>query len=428
MSRYKYQIWILLYSLLIYLSTIYISQNDLYPFNIIEIHPDILSIVFSFIFVLASFYCVPQKISKPSGLAFWILYLNVYIPTIILVPLINGLTGSSLTFMLCIFSSLCLLSTTQKFHVDGIPRFELSMSFLITIVVCSIFYLTWAVFYSGLLSELVGVIFNNEVGLELAYLLREEYKSAILSNSILPSRLVSILQYILLPWLLSVGLINRSRSVILVSVLGEFAIFSIAGFKSAIVTPIIAITFYYVFFIKNKDISYVIFLVCIPIISGLLIHMSVGVFELLSLARRAVILPGMNSGIYLDFFSKNPNIYYFSQTIGGFEPYDRSVANVIMETYFETEGSMNTHLWATGYARLNNIGVLISSLLLYIFLLTYDSLAANIDFRVSYILIISQVMPIANSGLFSWMLSHGGIILIFILLVHPTVTEETVGK
>ncbi|WP_418284152.1 hypothetical protein [Halorubrum sp. DTA46] len=90
-----------------------------------------------------------------------------------------------------------------------------------------------------------------------------------------------------------------------------------------------------------------------------------------------------------------------------------------MQEYYQTDGSLNANLWATGFARAGFIGVFISSIILYMFLVVYDSLATDVDFRISSMLIIAQIIPLANSGILVWIVNHSGVFLLLLIFIHP---------
>jgi hypothetical protein len=331
--------------------------------------------------------------------------------------------------MLAISIGFYIISTSNLIYIDGIPNISLGMTSLIFVSIGGICGFVVILYSTDTFAAVVSLLNQAEVSLSIIYEIRPIYKDVLESRSML-NDLTSLLMYVLLPWVFSIGVIYDRLGYSSIALAGWGIIFGVTGFKSAVVIPFILTGFYLlVSKRKNHILSLMASGLSASILFGVLIHILTGHFQLTTLIRRALISPGINSALYFDFFSNNEFTSYLSRTLG-YYPYDKAYTNILMQEYYGTNGSLNANLWATGFARLGNIGVLISSVLLLVFLVLYQSLSTKIDYRISSMLVVAQVIPLANSGFLTWMKTHGGILLLIFLFIHPQMIShwEESGK
>jgi hypothetical protein len=140
--------------------------------------------------------------------------------------------------------------------------------------------------------------------------------------------------------------------------------------------------------------------------------------------RRLILTPGLLSGYYVDFFSDNPKAMFGHSVLSGFVdyPYLASPAQLISTTYFGVgEGRSNANFWTDGFANLGLPGVVLATMLLGSVLWMYDSIAIDLDRRVSTLLLAMPSMALVNSALFTVLLTHG--MFVAMLLMHTLPRE-----
>lgn len=399
----------------------YSQLNSLYPMNHLGFGslsiPDIMILVlFSYVPVIWS----PSSINQPSHFIYFIMYIIVYVPSVLYILLLNEVNIGVVLFLISLLISLKILSFATCFKVEIYPRFETSYKTLyIVAVICVILLI--------IVFESAGVLrleFWNYLDLSGIYQRRDLWGSAIQSYPNYLERIVplftSSMMYVVLPWIFIQGLISRSPPAIIISSVGWLNIFTATGYRSALVIPI---SIFGIYFFRQMGLDYLSILLIgslSSILAGLLMH-KFGIFGYsLQIVQRIFTIPGITTGLYLDFFSENPHTYYLSRTFG-FYPYDDpNLYNMLMKYYFGQSGSLNSNLWSMGFARFGYIGPLVLTLLFSPFVILIDSFSRKISTDISVLLVIPFLVPITNSALLTMVLIHGLPILLLLLFVHPS--------
>jgi hypothetical protein len=130
---------------------------------------------------------------------------------------------------------------------------------------------------------------------------------------------------------------------------------------------------------------------------------------------RTLAVPALALTQYRDFFSANPKTYL--SHVRGFSliityPYMKPLPAVIGNRYYgPTMEGANAGVWATdGFAAFGSIGIPISSVLLGVVLMLYDSLAKKEDLRVSTVALTFIALSLSSVSLFTTLLTQGWII------------------
>jgi hypothetical protein len=142
------------------------------------------------------------------------------------------------------------------------------------------------------------------------------------------------------------------------------------------------------------------------------------------LLMRIFTVPGLNTSIYSDFFATHP-LTYFSHVnlIGKFiqYPYDRSVGEVVGSYYLNSsEVNANAHLWATdGIAALGPYGIIIITVISLPVFVLLDRVAARYPIRVVLPMAVLPAILLCNVSLFTSIGSGGLGVLILLLFLAP---------
>ena len=139
---------------------------------------------------------------------------------------------------------------------------------------------------------------------------------------------------------------------------------------------------------------------------------------------RILAVPALALTQYREFFSANPKTYL--SHVKGFSliikyPYAKPLPSVIGTQYYgpNMEGA-NAGVWATeGFASFGAIGIPISSVLLGLLLMLYDSLAKSEDLRISTVTLTYIAVSLSCVSMFTTLLTQGWIIPYALMIFFP---------
>jgi hypothetical protein len=137
---------------------------------------------------------------------------------------------------------------------------------------------------------------------------------------------------------------------------------------------------------------------------------------------RVIMVPGLLTGFYYDFFSTNPKVMLLHSVFSwaGTYPYPVRYPVLIAEYYLNTvDGFANANFLADAYANFGIPGMFAFSLLLGMVLWVLDSLCEGMDLRYAASLSILAFFTLANSALLTGLLSFGILFLLLVLWLHP---------
>ena len=162
--------------------------------------------------------------------------------------------------------------------------------------------------------------------------------------------------------------------------------------------------------------------VIVVLLSILVDHFSDSNWMSSLLIRRAIATPGLLTGFYFDFFSKNEFFLYTHSFFRYFIdcPYPYAPPFLIGLHYFgNPQVSANANLWADGFANLGYLGIFLHSLILGGVLWFMDCLARPFDRRMALLLIFPPAYATVDSALFTSLLTHGIALLALMMWMAP---------
>ena len=208
-------------------------------------------------------------------------------------------------------------------------------------------------------------------------------------------------------------------------------LFGMTAHKSVLFTPP-AVALLYVFFVRMKSpqmIGY--FFMAAPALCGLELlylhfideYFGPGYINSL-IARRLLFVPTMLDGLYIDFFSINPQYYWSTSRIGGWaaeNPYGIAAPFLIGSEYFsDTEMSANTGVIGSGYSNAGLIGVAIYSALCGLLLALLNAYGRRIGHALVTAVSLSTIFNVVTTtDLVTAILTHGLLLLLLMLAVFP---------
>lgn len=369
--------------------------------------------------------CLPAvwmsaRLSPPSSVILWLLYLLVYIPGQI-IPMYTLAEGwhripDAALFLACF----ALLSALQQVPRTPVRPLRLSPSF---------YQVGLGVVAFGLLALMATTfgIPSDLPGLADVYDARAEYVAELESLTRVVAYVMGWSAYAIGPALIAVGVYRRSILIAALGVTVQLAVYSITGFKvallSALVTPAIVVLISW----RPQRAGVWILWLGVMVVSFIAIFESItGPGTLSSLfIRRLIVVPGWLFGLYSDFFGSNPT-YKLSHSILGWlneEPYALSPPNLISYVYTGRITSANASVWADGYANFGAPGMILFTFLLGAVMWVMDAFSANRPMPLATAVIGAAGFSMVNSGLFTALLSHGILVALLLILLMPEAEE-----
>jgi hypothetical protein len=139
---------------------------------------------------------------------------------------------------------------------------------------------------------------------------------------------------------------------------------------------------------------------------------------------RMLAVPALALTQYHDFFASNPKTYL--SHVRGFSsiityPYSKPLPAIIGTQYYDlTMEGANAGVWATdGIAAFGSIGVPLSSALLGLLLMLYDSLAKQEDIRISTVALTYIGVSVSSVSMFTTLLTQGWLVFYVLMLLVP---------
>ena len=369
---------------------------------------------------------MPTRLEKPHSLLQWSIYLLAYVPAVIVSLLRLG--AQSLGFVIVLLFCMCFLSL--PLYVDGVPLPEFQLSPRLFWGGLTAFAIALFVFAASALD--VSIDTFTHIGI---YGVRDVYKDKLSTLSPLVRRFtvysVDWLYLAVSPVFLIIGTYQQSWWKIIVGILGFGVVFSITGFKTALLTPVLIIGLLAFYNVGWDYFAYValggmsVFLADAAVLQRIS-----GIITPASFARRLVLLPGFLTSMYYDFFSQPNNpVTYFSGRVFGRPfvdyPYDLPVPNLIGATYFDRPVmSANANFWAEGFATLGYAGPILFTALVVVAFLIYNSVTSDLDPWARTLFPAGYVIIVSNSDSISLFVTNGFAVLLVILYLYSNVEHD----
>jgi len=149
------------------------------------------------------------------------------------------------------------------------------------------------------------------------------------------------------------------------------------------------------------------------------------------LVRRALATAGLNTAYYFDFFSNNPR-YGLHQSIlsfAGSPPYQLSPPQLIGVKYYGSSSlAANANLIADGYANFGVLGCILMGIVFALYLRFVDKASKHLPLQVSGPALTLVLVAAANSAALTVLSTHGGLVLLVLMLCLPPVVRPSVRQ
>lgn len=351
-------------------------------------------------------FWLPLGIERVSSFVLWLLYL-VVVCTGILVPFWTGtLHGPRvLQFSFFLLISLGLASLMTALPTIQLPRLAIGNSLFWSLVLLAI-VLIWAgtVALFGFPERLPSVY---EV-----YQVRGEFKAEVQLRGAGILWGIVWVGNVLAPMTMAFA-VRRRRPLLWAGVLAiQLTLFAIAGLKTMLFAPILIAGL--IVLLAWRKVPFALVLVAASLFSVaacIAVDLFVGrpLLDML-LVRRVLILPGLLSGYYVEFFSNHPHAQIGYSFLGRLtdDAYGRTAGYVIGDLLAPGAGSnANANLFAAAYSKFGWGGIPVFGVLLGAVLWLADQATRGKDRMIALAIFAMPAVAVTNSELLTTLLGHG---------------------
>jgi hypothetical protein len=348
---------------------------------------------------------MPSRLSRPSQLVYWFFYLVVVIPVaVVTIHSYPGDAQSGIRVAIWIVSAFAVLGLIYSAPLARIPQYRLET------------YRWWISIFS-LSAIFYGLIFSA-LGLHLRfapisdiYVVRSQYERTLHNASIFVSYAVDWQAFVLNPLMIVLGLISRRKLITAIGVIGQLSIYSFTGFRTVLFSTILLVLLFFVCRSPPRFGLRMLLVWTAAVAGSTALYLSSGSLLLCSLiGERLTGLPGLLTAFYFSFFSRHPKMMLSHSILRGFfdNPYGLEPPTIIGTMYFPSWGAYaNANFWADGFANFGIWGVFTFTAILGVVFWFYDSITVDRDLRLAALMLAMPAISLANTGLFTSLLTHG---------------------
>lgn len=374
-----------------------------------------------FIAILPAFW-MPIKYTRPSQLVYWFLYLIVVIPSIIM-PVYIGRFDLFIKQGILIVMAFLLLNFVFMLPLVSIPKTKISSSiFLLAILSISLINIVYIFNVFGVNKSLTW-IFSPRV-----YDIRLQARAIMAPLSRIGRYIITWQSQVFGPFLFASGLYRHNWLLLILGVISQIVIYSVLATKNSVFSLLLACVIFFLLKKFSEKSFGIYFLLCA--VAGLFFVILIdSVFTpttwILSstITRRVIYTPGLLTTYFFDFFSKKqPALlgHSFLKNIVKY-PYDISPTFLIGLHYFgSSTTNADANLWADGYANFGIAGIFMFTFVLGLVLWLLDNLSKPLGKEFSGLVGAFPGYILADSPLFTSLLTHGVLILLIIVWFTPT--------
>jgi hypothetical protein len=369
---------------------------------------------------------MPMKLMRPSQLAYWVLYITVFIPSMF-VPLYAGLDAPReiSLLMVTLYAGLAIMGGSYRVPLLrlGPARISQQAFWKGFALIAGAFAIWMIVVFRG---HMQFLSFNN------IYDLRD------IQNDVSEGTLVNYAFMLLTgafnPFLMGYGLFHRRKWLFLAGVLGQLLVYSVGGTKGSILSIAFISGFYVLFRVGRQPFALKLVAGTLALVGGLCLSYVLAGYDPEPLQWHSVVLfvilmrtfssNGLMTAWYYNFFQSNP--YTFYSHVRGVNwlvhfPYERTAALEIGSVYMGgNDADPTAHFWAIdGIGALGLPGVLLISAFCALVFWALDSAAQKQDPRQAALVTCYAAYNIANISIFTSLYSGGLAILILALFLLP---------
>jgi hypothetical protein len=252
-------------------------------------------------------------------------------------------------------------------------------------------------------------------------------------SSLLLSYAVPLIANVLNPLIVVRGIYTRRWIWIVAGLVGQVFIYSFTGYRSSALSPLVLLGAYLLFRRNSRPASIIMPLsVTVLAVTMWVTDRFLSSIEFTSLlVRRFLITPGLLTAGYVAVFHDIDKVYLSHSFLKPFlvYPYAQEPPLLVGELFFHNpETNANANLLADGYANFGFPGMLIECLVLVVLLWAVDDGCRGLPIGICATVFVMPVLALADSGIFTTMLTHGFVAAIVACLLMPRTGWERVPR
>ena len=367
---------------------------------------------------------MPLRLTRPSQLPYWVLYVTVLIPSMF-VPLYAGMNPRMelVALVLTIWVGFAITGAGYLFPLLRLnpPRFPRRLFWTAFLVLAAALAIWVVAVFRGRL---------NFVGLSQIY--AQRFDAAEIEQGSLVGYPIMVLTGAIAPILMGWGLYYGRKKFFFTGVLIQILIYAAEANKSAIASIVFILAFYWL--LRGRRFSFGVKMVwatavMFAALALIFILVDCDPGPLVAVPFWLILMRtfgngGLMTAQYYDFFSHNPHTYFSHvKGINWFVhyPYPDAIGWNIGYAYTgNLTFDANAHFWAgDGLAGMGLPGVLIISLVCALVFWLLDSVAQKHDVKLAALLLSFVALNLANISLFTTLLSGGLALMMLFLYFAP---------
>ena len=371
-------------------------------------------------FICLPILFLPRKFTAPSDVLFHLIYIVVYIPSVVIISFVQGRYNfDSAFFVLNIFVSFYLMFAISRLRIPKpkirLPTVRASLAGLCIIAAGGVVIL---ILQMGVASSLPD--FRNVYGQ------RAVYMEAYAQSPILPW-IVGLTTQVTAPLILAYGFSKKNIIYISFGLFVQLYIFSITGLKQSIISIAYILTLYLaVNYFKTKILFVFLVGTIFSFVFGIILDYALG-YDFFNgfFNRRTFMLQGLLTEIYFQFAESRGYFWWSHSVLSVFSPGTaiQSPEMLIGRLYFYDHTHANASIWADGYMNGGLVGLYIVCGITGLFLALINSASMQSDPKIVASGLGMLFMLICSTGITKVIGTHGGLLAILILAVANLSTK-----
>jgi hypothetical protein len=368
---------------------------------------------------------LPVALNRPSQVVYWFVYVVVYVPTCVLTLFSSTIQPELLVrFLVCL--AICFFGLGQIYRL---PLLQLPQCVLPPLPFWAAMAAFGLVCYAVILS--VSGLHLSLVSIEDVYGLRSDYESAVDDFGPILGYVVTWQVSLINPFLIAYGLARKSGLWLALGVGAQVLMYAITGFKLALFSG--GIMAFILLALVSRGRWFGIWLLAAVVA---LIVFAVD-FDALTesnlwtalLVNRTFALPGVLTGYYFEFFTRNPQALLGDSIFRTFVryPYDVGIPAVIGSMY-PIGTWANANFWADAYANFGYVGLFVFTFLLAVVLHAFDSVSERHGLVLPALLSANAASILVNGALLTSLLTNGLGFMIALLYVMPRTETHRISR
>jgi hypothetical protein len=357
---------------------------------------------------------LPLDFERPSDLIVTVIYLVVYVPSLTIPFLALSDPREYLWMALALLGCFFVITRFTRQPALAIPRSPFTGINLDRLM------LVLAIASSAWIAIRLG--FRGVPALLDVYDVRSDYVERLEDAPVILSYVINWLGHVVYAYFIARGIYSRRTWMWSVGILGNLYVYTLTGFKSVLFSMVLILLVAILLRARtHRAVRLIGGVLAALFLFGLIDDLVGGYLATGLFTQRVIMVPGLLTGYYYDFFSTNPKLLLLHSIFrwAGTYPYPAPYPVLIAQYYLNMDGFANANYLADAYANFGIPGMFAFSLLLGLLLWVLDSLCEGMDVGYAASLSIVAFFTITNAALLTGMLSFGILFLLLVLWLHP---------